>query len=196
MSKYLDWNGLNYFWSKIKSLLHAVAFSGSYNDLSDTPTNHVTTDTDQNITGTKTFIGQKKIQFKQSGSNDKLGFTLFDRNGNEVGYLEYNPTGKINNVPVMMLGNYATSTNSLSYIGFRRYSNISGASGAYNLLAPLISDAKTHFNLTTTYTNFFLLLGITNGTTIVTADKSGLLNISSLLPTVEAIPTSTIEALS
>ena len=31
-------------------------------------TNYVTTDTDQNITGTKTFIGTKKVAFKQSAT--------------------------------------------------------------------------------------------------------------------------------
>lgn len=35
--------------------LSPVAMSGSFNDLTDTPTNHVTTDTNQTITGVKTF---------------------------------------------------------------------------------------------------------------------------------------------
>ena len=56
---------------------------------SDLPTNYVTTDTDQNITGTKTFVGQKKIAFKQSGTSDKLGFTLYSNTNVEKGYLEY-----------------------------------------------------------------------------------------------------------
>ena len=49
--------------------------------------NMVTTDTAQNITGTKTFVGQKKIGFKQSSSSDKLGFTLYNNGGTEKGYL-------------------------------------------------------------------------------------------------------------
>ena len=147
--------------------------------------NYVTTDTDQNITGVKTFVGSKKIQFKQSNANDKLGFTLFDSNNTEKGYLEFNPTNTVDGVAALMtLGNYATATDGLTNIGFRRYSSISGADGAYNLLAPLISNAKTPFSLTKTYTNFYLLLGITDGTTMLKANNAGVINISSILPTV------------
>lgn len=142
----------------------------------------VTTNTDQDITGTKTFIGTKKVAFKQSTTNDKLGFTLYTNTGAEKGYLEFNPTNKIDNAPLMTLGNYASSSDAITHIGFRKYSSVSGANGAYNLLAPLISDAKTPFSLTTTYTNFYLPLGFTDGTTTVQTAKTGLVDISSLLP--------------
>lgn len=165
-TKFLDYTGLSYLWGKIKAWCNATFV-------------HLTTD--ENITGTKTFVGSKKIAFKQSTANDKLGFTLYNNSSKEQGYLEYNPTNKIANVPLFTLGNYATAADELTYIGFRRYSNISGASGAYNLLAPLISDAKTPFNLTTTYTNFYLPLGISDGTSIVKASNSGIVDISSLL---------------
>lgn len=143
-------------------------------------TNYVTTNTDQNITGTKTFVGQKKIAFKQSGSSDKLGFTLYNNGGTEKGYLEYNPSNTVDSVPLMTLGNYASSTAGITHVGFRKYSSVSGASGAYNLLAPLISDAKTPFSLTTTYTNFYLPLGFTNGNTTVLTAKTGVVDLSSL----------------
>ena len=147
--------------------------------------NYVTTDTDQNITGVKTFVGTKKIKLKQSNANDKLGFTLYDNSDTEKGYLEFNPTNTIDGVAALMtLGNYATADDGLSNVGFRRYSGISGADGAYNLLAPLISNAKTPFSLTKTYTNFYLLLGITDGTTMLKANNAGVINISSILPTV------------
>ena len=144
-------------------------------------TNYVTTNTDQDITGTKTFVGQKKIAFKQSSANDKLGFTLFDGSGAEKGYLEYNPSNKVDNVPLMTLGNYATASGSLTHVGFRKYSNLAGADGAYNLLAPLISDARIPFSLTTTYSNFYLPLGFTNGTDTVLTAKSGMVDISTLI---------------
>ena len=48
----------------------------------------VTTDTNQEITGEKTFVGTKRIKFKQSYQDDKLGFTGFDASGTQVGYLE------------------------------------------------------------------------------------------------------------
>ena len=89
--------------------LKSEAFSGDYDDLTNKPTiptktsdltndsgyitssalptNYVTTDTVQNITGEKTFVGTKRIKFKQSTSSDKLGFTLYDRSNNEKGYL-------------------------------------------------------------------------------------------------------------
>lgn len=159
---------------------------------SDLPTNHVTTDTAQDITGTKTFVGQKKIAFKQSSSSDKLGFTLYNNSGTEKGYLEFNPSNLVDSVPLMTLGNYASAAAGITHVGFRKYSSVSGASGAYNLLTPLISDAKTPFNLTTTYTNFYLPLGVTNGTITVTTPKTGLLDISTLLPTVPTVNDATI----
>ena len=80
--------------------LATVATSGDYTDLTNTPTiptvptnvsdftndagyltssdlpsNHVTTNTTQNITGEKTFVGTKRVKFKQSSSSDKIGFT-------------------------------------------------------------------------------------------------------------------------
>lgn len=152
-------------------------------------TNYVTTDTAQNITGVKTFVGQKMIAFKQSTSSNKLGFTLYNNNNVEKGYLEFNPTNTIDGAPLMTLGNYATAAAGITHVGFRKYSSVSGASGAYNLLAPLISNAKTPFNLTTTYTNFYLPLGFTNGTTMVTTANTGVVDLSSLLPTIPTVPT-------
>lgn len=147
----------------------------------------VTTNTDQNITGTKTFVGSKKVGFKQSTSNDKLGFTLYGNTGTERGYLEFNPTNTVDGVAgLMTLGNYATSAASLTQVGFRRYSNISGESGAYNLLMPMVADARTPFSLTTSYQNFYLPLGFTDGTTTVKTAKSGLVDLSPLLASLEA----------
>lgn len=151
------------------------------------PANHVTTDTDQDITGTKTFVGQKKVLFKQSTTNDKLGFTLYTNTGVEKGYLEFNPTTKVDNYPLMTLGNYASSASGLTQVGFRRYSGVSGQSGAYNLLTPMVSDARTPFSLTTTYTNFYLPLGFTDGTTVVKTAKSGMVDLSSLIPTIPTL---------
>ena len=147
----------------------------------------VTTNTDQNITGTKTFVGSKKVAFKQSTTNDKLGFTLFGNTGTERGYLEFNPTNTVDGVAgLMTLGNYATSAAALTQVGFRRYSNISGQSGAYNLLMPMVADARTPFSLTTSYQNFYLPLGFTNGTTTVKTAKSGVVDLSPLLASLEA----------
>ena len=134
----------------------------------------------QNITGEKTFVGDKRIKFKQSVNTDKLGFTLFKSSGKEIGYLEFNPNNLIDSAPLLTLGNYAKDADAVTQVGFRRYSEVSGALGAYNLLTPLIADAKTPFNLTTTYTNFYLPLGFTDGTTTVKTAKSGVVDLSTL----------------
>lgn len=152
----------------------------------------VTTNTDQNITGVKTFVGQKRVLFKQASSTDKLGFTLYTDSNSEKGFLEYNPQNLIDNVPLFTIGNHADGSGNLAHIGFRKLSRVSGASGAYNLLTPLIADARTPFNLTTNYTTFYLPLGVTDGTTMVKTDKRGVLDISTLLPTIPIASANTL----
>jgi len=158
-----------------------VAIAGANFLTASSLNNYVTTNTDQNITGTKIFVGQKKIGFKQSASNNKLGFTLYDNNNVEKGYLEFNPTNTIDGAPLMTLGNYASAAAGITHVGFRKYD--SSNSGAYNLLAPLVSKAKSPFNLTTTYTNFYLPLGFTDGTTTVKTANTGMVDLSPILPT-------------
>lgn len=66
------------------SELATVATSGSYNDLTNTPTNLVTTDTAQNITGAKTFIvgdfsspTANPIKFKGNAAwSDDIGVSI------------------------------------------------------------------------------------------------------------------------
>ncbi len=165
--------------------LSTVATTGDYNDLLNIPTNIATLDGDQELVGVKTFLGTKAIHFKQSTKNDKLGFTLFSNTDVERGYLEFNPTNTTDGVTgLLSLGNYATTAAGISQVGFRRYSSVKNAAGAYNLLMPLIADARVPFNLTTNYTNFYLLLGVTDGNNMVLVNKSGVLDLSSLLPTI------------
>lgn len=130
--------------------------------LSDIPTNHVTTDTAQNISGRKTFLGEKAIYFKQSISTDKLGFTLFNSSDTELGALEYRPntvgkTGALLNVNVP----YSSS----NYVGFRYWGT------AVNIIAPKVATAG----------NYYIPTHITNGNTTVTANASGTVDISSLI---------------
>ena len=110
----LDKSGLAYFWTKIKA--YVAGLLNSKADDSDV----VHKAGDEDSTGMKTFVGSKKIAFKQSTANDKLGFTLFSNSNVEQGYLEYNPTNKISGVPLMTLGNYATAAAGRAYVGFRR----------------------------------------------------------------------------
>lgn len=154
-------------------------------DAGSTPANMVTTNTDQNITGIKTFVGEKRIKFKQSASGNKLGFTLYDNNNKEAAAFEYRPN-TINSYPLLSLSQYKGSgTSYIStpiYVGFRCYDNAYNAS--YNLVAPLAKDARSSFSLDRNYKTFYLPLGITDGNTTVTTASTGLLNISSILPTV------------
>ena len=122
------------------------------------PTDYVTLGTSQVITGEKTFRGSKRIKFRQGSASDKLGFTLYDNNNRERAFLEYASQQLINDTPTLLLGNYSTNANQITYIGFRNFVNGSGISGAYNLLAPLVSDASVSFELSTTYTNFYMML--------------------------------------
>lgn len=167
----------------VSEALSIVAITGSYSDLSNKPTNMVTTDTDQDITGTKTFIGEKKIKFKQSASGNKLGFTLYDNDNKEAAAFEYRPN-TINSYPLMYLGQYIGSggvsyVSTPIYVGFRCYDNAYNAS--YNLVAPLAKDARSSFSLDRNYKTFYLPLGITDGNTTVTTGSNGVLDISSLL---------------
>ena len=129
--------------------------------LSDIPTNYVTTDTAQNISGRKTFLGEKAIYFKQSISTDKLGFTLFNSSDTELGAFEWRPStisgGALLNINVP----YSSS----NYVGFRYWGT------AVNIIAPKVATAGS----------YYIPVNITDGTNTVTANSNGTVNISSLL---------------
>lgn len=132
--------------------------------LSDIPTNYVTTDTAQNISGRKTFLGEKAIYFKQSATTDKLGFTLYNSSNTELGAFEWRPStisgGALLNINVP----YSSS----NYVGFRYWGT------AVNIIAPKVATAG----------NYYIPTHITDGTNTVTANSSGTVDISSLLPNV------------
>jgi hypothetical protein len=167
--------------------LATVATSGAYSDLtgtptipsktsdlnndsgfitsSDLPTNHVTTDTAQDISGRKTFIGEKAIYFKQSAAADKLGFTLYNASSTELAALEYRPN-TINGASLLALNCPQTTG---GYVGFRYW-----GTPAVNVVAPKVATAG----------NYFIPTHITNGTLTVTANTTGTIDISTLLPDV------------
>jgi hypothetical protein len=156
--------------------------------------NYVTINTNQDITGIKTFVGEKRVKFKQSASGNKLGFTLYDNNNKEAASFEYRPN-TISGYPLMYLGQYIGSggvsyVTTPIYVGFRCYDNYNTAS--YNLVAPLAKDAKSSFSLNKSYKTFYLPLGITDGNTTVTTASTGLLDISSLLPSVPTVNNATL----
>lgn len=123
--------------------------------------NLVTTDTAQDISGRKTFLGEKAIYFKQSATSNKLGFTLYNPSSTELGAFEYRP----NTISGGALLNVNVPYSSSDYVGFRYWGT------AVNIIAPKVSTAGS----------YYIPTHITNGTTTVTANNTGTVNVSSLL---------------
>ena len=131
----------------------------------ETPTNMVTTDTVQDITAKKTFIGDKAINFKQSTTADKLGFTLFSNTNSELAAFEFRPS-TIGSSALFNLNLQKTSAN---YVGFRYH-----GTNAINVACPKVATAG----------NYYIPINFTNGTNTVTATNVGTVNISTLIPTI------------
>ena len=130
----------------------------------DLPTNYVTTDTAQDISGRKTFLGEKAIYFKQQTTSNKLGFTLYNPSNSELGAFEFRPS----TISGGALLNVNVPYNSSDYVGFRYWGT------AVNIVAPKVATAG----------NYFIPTHITDGTKTVTASNTGTVNISTLLPDV------------
>ena len=126
--------------------------------------NVCTTNTAQNISGRKTFLGEKAIYFKQSATTDKLGFTLYNSSNTELGAFEWRP----NTISGGALLNINVPYSSSNYVGFRYWGT------AVNIIAPKVATAG----------NYYIPTHITDGNTTVTASSNGTVNISSLLPNV------------
>ena len=135
-------------------------------------TNYVTTNTAQDISGRKTFLGEKAIYFKQVATSNKLGFTLYNPSGGELAALEYRPN-TISGASLLALNCPQTTG---GYVGFRYW-----GTPAVNIVAPKVATAG----------NYFMATHITNGSTTVTANNTGTVNISTLLPDVSGFATQT-----
>ncbi len=144
----------------IDNLGTGVGANVDLSNLSSTGESHfLKKDVDTDITALFTFLGQKRINFKQSSTTDKLGFTCFNNSGTELGAFEYRPntiSGKaLLNVNCPYTGDY---------VGFRYWgTNV-------NIVAPKVATAGT----------YYIPTHITDGNTTVTATNAGVLNISSL----------------
>jgi hypothetical protein len=153
----------------------------------------VTTNKAQDITGNKTFIGsantsQKPIIFKQANNSHKIGFVCQNTasTNNELATFEFRPdtytdSSSVNH-PLLYIGHYRntnTANNGIvqTMVGFRQYDQSGGA--AYHYLMPLPAEAKTPFSLTTSFKNYFAPLGFKNGSTMITADNTGVVDLSS-----------------
>lgn len=135
---------------------------------------------DQNISGTKTFLGDKPIIFKQNTTSDKLGFTCFNTSNKDVGGLEYRPN-TINGKPLLSLQHYVNTASlgliEQSYLGFRQ----TQGNNKYHLLAPIPADVATVETITSNYKNFFMPLVFKNGRNKIHTDCTGLVDLSTLV---------------
>jgi len=145
-----------------------------------TPSNMVTTNTNQTITGVKTFEGSKLINFKLGATEtNPAGFTCYDSSGVERTNLQFGTRRVAGNTDYYLtLGNYSTDTTK-SKVGFRLQPNNSTLS--YNFIMP--SGTNTEFTSAgyTTTNNNYIPCSFTNGTTVVNANSNGVVDINSLL---------------
>lgn len=150
----------------------------------------VTTDTDQVVTSRKTFTNSDKaIEFKQVDNNSKVGFKVKNSasTNNEVASFEFRPnTFTIDNVqhPLLYFGHYrntnvANAGVPQTVIGFRQYDQYNVA--AYHYLMPLPEKAKIPFSLTASFKDYYAPMGFKNGSTMITADDTGVVDLSSEL---------------
>lgn len=173
-------DGTNWTSLTIGNDTYGLASSGS------TPTNMVTTDTTQTITGDKTFnsnvtfgtaSGSKKFKFygvnpiqMYSPSSRSTGFTLFNSSNVEKGYLQY-----VQNRDGLYLGRWGA--NGASELGFLSQTN---DSKGYKVLVPNL-DVTGSDSQNVNY----LTLSVNN----IKADSSG--NISLDIPDVSNYYTKT-----
>ena len=155
--------------------------------------NYVTTDTEQTISGRKIFTytasSGKAIEFKQTNDSAKVGFSIKNTasTNNEVASFEFRPnTFTIDSVqhPLMYFGHYRNKNTAnagvpQTVIGFRQYDQLNAA--AYHYLIPLPEKAKTPFSLTTSFKDYYAPMGFKNGSTMITADNTGVADFSSVL---------------
>ena len=167
------------------------ADTSAVTEIQDSLSGYVTTDTEQIISGRKIFTytssSNKAIEFKQTDDSSKVGFRVRTSaaTNNELASFEFRPnTFTIDNVqhPLIYFGHYRT-TNAANagvqqtVVGFRQYDQLNAA--AYHYLLPLPDKAKTPFNLTTTFKDYYAPMGFKNGSTMITADNTGVVDISS-----------------
>ena len=122
--------------------LATVATSGSYNDLNDKPTNYVTTDTTQTISGNKTFTAQPIIN-----TSNGLKFT----SGN-CALRIYNTSASPTDYSAIEVRSNSSSTNRNLFIDLDNNSLVVGqASGTADTTYKV--NVKDSFNATTIYEN-------------------------------------------
>jgi hypothetical protein len=159
--------------------------------LQDQLDGYVTTNNEQTISGRKIFTysagSGKAIEFKQTNDSAKVGFRIINQapTNNELASFELRPnTFTIDGVqhPLLYFGHYRNKNTGnagvpQTVIGYRQYDQLNAA--AYHYLIPLPEKAKTPFNLTTSFKDYYAPMGFKNGSTMITADDTGVVDLSS-----------------
>lgn len=140
---------------------------------------YVTLSTNQNITGEKTFVGNKRIKFKGTASNSKCGFTSYDQNNGETGFLEVEGTST--GSKKVRLGCYDGAGGSArdNYLGFQYHNTkpVGGGTVSYNLVCP-----PQYKGISGTNAFAYIPVDFTDGNTTIRSDTSGIVNLSTILP--------------
>lgn len=151
--------------------------------------NYVTLGTNQNITGEKTFVGNKRIKFKGTASNSKCGFTSFDQNNGETGFLEVEGVSTASKK--VRLGCYDNAGGNArdNYVGFQYYNTkpVGGGTVSYNLVCP-----PQYRGISGTNSFAYIPVDFTDGTTTVRAGVDGVLDLSSLIPAAPTVNDATL----
>lgn len=174
----------------IDQSISGKADSSTVTAIQDSLSGYVTTNTDQVVSSRKTFTNSDKaIEFKQVDNDSKVGFKVKNSasTANELASFEFRPnTFTIDGVqhPLMYFGHYrnintANAGVPQTVIGFRQYDQKNAA--AYHYLMPLPEKAKTPFSLSTTFKDYYAPIGFKNGSTMITADNTGVVDLSSEL---------------
>ena len=147
-----------------KPTLATVATSGSYNDLSDLPTNLVTTDTEQTITAKKTICSNdtSSLILQKGSSANRVGISLMDTNGTtELGFFQYNGQTK-----KTVFGCAESSNNQLAFRSF-----VGGHS--YNVNVPKGANKDSSIGSG----DINMPLGVSVNGTVYTANNGGLITL-------------------
>ena len=94
--------------------------------------------------------------------------------------------GDFDNVqhPLLYFGHYRNTNTAIAgvpqtVIGYRQYDQLNAA--AYHYLIPLPEKAKAPFGLTASFKDYYAPIGFKNGSTMITADNTGVVDLSSEL---------------
>lgn len=204
---YLDETGLSRVWNRIKAYIQSLNYTSNIGTVTGITMNNtsyspvegdvdigtVVTDVSdkaddadvvhiegaENITGVKTFVGNKTVKFKQSSNSDKIGFTCYNKSDVEFGNFEVLPQDRAINLGIYNI----TSTPANDFlVGFKvQAKDSTGVLHKFGLRAPSrLGDS--------TYAEHYIPVIINNKE----ADNTGSITLSAsdvgALPSTTSIP--------